>query len=152
MFISEAKIYKVFSTLSPLNSPDTYIGSTCKIFLEQRLEKHKHDYLLWKENKVGRTYYTIFDFFEKHSLETFVIRLIQKINATSVAEIHEREKHYIQSLPCVNKMFKQPVAIFRNRLEDGYDCPDCGIHISRNRDRKKHESTRRHQVSIIRGK
>jgi len=152
MFISEAKIYKVFSTLSPLNSPDTYIGSTCKIFLEQRLEKHKHDYLLWKENKTKRTYYTIFDLLEKYPLETFVIRLIQKINATSVVEIHEREKYYIQTLTCVNKMFKPAVVDLRNRLEDGFDCPDCKVHISRNRDRKKHESTRRHQVSIIREK
>ena len=82
MYITDAKIYKVYSIIADLNSPDCYVGSTCKYYLEARLNKHKSDYLKWKQG-IKKDSYTIFKLFDKYPLETFVISLIKKLDVLS---------------------------------------------------------------------
>jgi len=142
MYITDAKIYKIYSTRGELNSPDTYVGSTCKYYLEARLNKHKSDYLKWEQG-IKKDTYTIFKLFDKYPLETFVISLIKKIDVETKQEVLEIEKHYINSISCVNKNMKPPVARADTRNQKPFVC-GCGVNICRERDRKKHEATRNH--------
>jgi hypothetical protein len=59
MFIAtEAKVYKIYSKE---NADECYIGSTCLTIIEDRLERHKRDYALWKMGLKKDTY-TLYSF------------------------------------------------------------------------------------------
>ena len=55
---SKTKIYKIESTLGD----KVYVGSTCKQYLSQRFQQHKHNYKYWKDGKYNKT--TSFDLFD----------------------------------------------------------------------------------------
>jgi hypothetical protein len=94
------KIYKI----EALNGEegDVYIGSTCKQYLSQRLQKHKESYAYWKRNnKLSNT--RSYLLFEKYGVENCTIVLIETSPCDTHDELFSREAFHIKSLKCVNK-------------------------------------------------
>jgi len=98
---SNGKIYKI-EPIVEHEEGDIYIGSTTKLYLSQRMDSHRSKYKLWKNG--SRDFTTSFLLFEKYCIENCNILLIESVNANSKDELHAREKHYIKSLKCVNKI------------------------------------------------
>jgi hypothetical protein len=93
------KIYKI-APIGGSADGDIYVGSTTKK-LSQRMACHRSDYKRWKEGKHHRT--TSYDIFEKYGVENCVITLLEQVNATCKDDLNAKERHYIESLVCVNK-------------------------------------------------
>ena len=141
MFIaSEAKVYKIYSKENP---DECYVGSTCLFNIEDRLERHKRDYALWKMGLKKDTY-TLFTLFDKYPFASFEITLLEKPTVQTQQELLEREKHYINSLTCINKNMKPAIVDKRIRNDKPFVCEVCRILISRERERKRHEQTKTH--------
>jgi len=83
------KIYKIIS----LHTDKCYIGSTTVKYLSQRLKDHRNDF------KRG------VDITSKHILELgdYEIVLLELFPCNSKDELHARERHYVETLDCVNK-------------------------------------------------
>jgi len=145
MFIKEeSKIYRIHSLLSP---DECYIGSTCLVNIDDRLERHKKDYALWKMGLKKDTY-TIFTLFDKYELSSFIIILLEKPIVDTQQELLEREKHFINSISCINKNMKPAMIDLRQQDDKPFICEVCGIRISRERERKRHEQTKTHLFKI----
>jgi hypothetical protein len=141
MFIAtESKVYKINSKENP---DECYVGSTCLTIIEDRLERHKRDYALWKMGLKKDTY-TLFTLFDKYPLASFEIILLEKPTVQTQQELLEREKHYINNTQCINKNMKPAIVDKRIRNDKPYVCEVCGISISRGRERKRHEQTKTH--------
>jgi hypothetical protein len=88
------KIYKLVNN----NTNEIYVGSTCEPILARRLAGHvgsfKH-YLAGKFN-----YVTSFKILESGNYD---IVLIENCPCESKDELHQHERHYIETLDCVNK-------------------------------------------------
>jgi hypothetical protein len=97
---SQGKVYKIMAN----GDPDglVYIGSTCKQYLSQRMDKHRSHYKAWKEGKTNKV--TVFDIFEKYGIDDCCIVLLELVNAANIDELHARERHWIQSTDCVNRI------------------------------------------------
>lgn len=76
-----------------------YVGSTCEELLSQRLANHRNCFKRFKSEK-KQGYTTSFEILEG---EDFYINLLEKVNATCKDELLARERHYINTLTCVNK-------------------------------------------------
>lgn len=94
---SNGKIYKVECNITGL----IYVGSTTEIKLSTRLSKHKCHYQEWLDGKRGFT--TSFEIIKNNDYQ---IVLIEDYPCNSDKELEDREKHYIRSLKCVNKLGK----------------------------------------------
>jgi hypothetical protein len=96
---AKGKIYKI----EPLNGEegDTYIGSTTKNRLAERMAKHRSSYREWI--KGGRNTISSFNLFDKYGVEHCIITLIEAYPCQTKDELYARESHYIKSLNCVNK-------------------------------------------------
>ena len=96
---ANGKIYKI----EPLNGEEgfTYIGSTTKKTLAERMTKHRSSYKLWKEG--AKYYISSFILFEMFDLENCRIYLIENFPCNSIDELRAREGHYIKTVKCVNK-------------------------------------------------
>ena len=141
MFIAtESKVYKIYSKENP---DECYVGSTCLTIIEDRLERHKRDYALWKMGLKKDTY-TLFTLFDKYPLVSFEITLLEKPTVQTQQELLEREKYYINNIQCINKNMKPAIVDKRIRNDNPYVCEVCGISISRERERKRHEQTKTH--------
>jgi hypothetical protein len=81
---------------------DVYIGSTTKVYLCQRMDGHRSHYKQWKNDKYH--YVTVYGIFEKYGIENCCIVLLELVNASNIDELMARERHWIQSMPCVNKI------------------------------------------------
>jgi len=110
---SNGKIYKI-EPIVEHDEGDIYIGSTTKLYLSQRMDSHRNKYKQWKKGNTN--FMTSFLLFEKYGIENCNIILIESINANSKDELHAREKHYIKSLKCVNKIIPT-----RTKKEYRYD-------------------------------
>jgi hypothetical protein len=97
---SKGKIYKVEPNVDHEQN-EIYIGSTTKEYLSQRMATHKGDYARWKNDKRGKV--MIFDLFDKYGSNNCDIILIENYVASSKDDLFSREKHFIQSLACINK-------------------------------------------------
>ncbi len=74
-----------------------YVGSTTQS-LSVRLAEHRRKYKLFKEGK--RRNVTSFQIIEQGNYE---IVLIENFPCESKIELHRRERHFIETLQCVNK-------------------------------------------------
>jgi hypothetical protein len=92
------KIYKIVD----LDSNQCYIGSTCEPTLAKRLAKHVSDY---RQHLKGKGRYITSSIIL--SLDDYDIVLIEAYPCNSKDELHARERHYTQLLPCVNKIKNQ---------------------------------------------
>ena len=97
---SNGKIYKIES-IHGGEEGDVYVGSTTAPSLSIRMAQHRCDYKGWKEGKHGKL--TSYILFEKYGVENCHIVLLESVNANNKDELFARERHWIQSLRCVNK-------------------------------------------------
>jgi hypothetical protein len=109
------KIYKI----EALNGEegDVYIGSTCKQYLSQRMDKHRSDYASWK--KGNRSNITSYILFEKYGVENCIIVLIETSPCNTRDELFSREAFYIKSMKCVNKCI--PMQTFKEWYDKNRD-------------------------------
>lgn len=92
------KIYKIID----LNTNECYIGSTCEPSLARRLAKHVSTYKSYVKGK--HNYVTSFKIIEQCDYD---IVLIENYPCNSKDELHARESHYTQTIPCINKIKNQ---------------------------------------------
>jgi hypothetical protein len=89
---------KIYNVIAPDNTK--YIGSTVQE-LKSRYIRHKSRY---KKYKAGDYHFlTIFDLFDKHSVNDCKIELIEHYPCNSKKELEIREGYYIRNNVCVNK-------------------------------------------------
>ena len=89
------KIYKIQCN----KTKDIYVGSTCCRLLCQRLRQHVHCYKCYLNGKT--TYMTSFKILKDND---YFIELIEKVPCDSKDELHKRERYFIETLECVNKI------------------------------------------------
>jgi hypothetical protein len=89
------KIYKLTSK----HSDEVYVGSTCKLYLSERLAGHLYEY---NHYHIRGLYYTSFELF-KHGPKDVKIQLLERCPCQTKDELNAREAFYIESLNCVNK-------------------------------------------------
>lgn len=95
---NNTKIYKIYSHLGP----QIYIGATTKLYLSQRMSKHRSDYKVWKrDNK--RSHISSYILFELYGVDNCVIELIEAKACKSKDELSQLEGHYVRTLECVNR-------------------------------------------------
>ena len=98
---ANGKIYQVMAKDGG-DTGDVYVGSTTKVYLSQRMDEHRNQYKRWKNG--GCRNVTVFGIFEKYGVENCCIVLLEMVNASNIDELMARERHWIQSTPCVNKV------------------------------------------------
>lgn len=92
-------IYKLKSNNNCIEDNLVYIGSTKQGF-NQRLSKHKYDYKRYLNGKYH--YVSSFELFEKYGLNGVNIEVIEQFNDYNKIELLNKEKHYINTIECVN--------------------------------------------------
>ena len=97
---SRGKIYKIEPIIEH-EEQEIYIGSTTLKYLSSRLVDHRAHYKKWKSNLHGKI--MCFELFDKYGSDNCVITLIENVNANTKEELLQRERHYIQSMKCINK-------------------------------------------------
>jgi hypothetical protein len=90
---ANGKIYKITS------GDKIYIGSTCEPTLAKRLVNHVKSFKEWKRGKRGSM--TSFPLLETGHYE---ITLIELCSCGSKDELTARERYWIETVPCVNKV------------------------------------------------
>ena len=93
-FYSNAKIYKIVDN----TNNNIYIGSTCKK-LCQRLAQHRCDYKRYLEGKSH--FISSFKILENNDYDIILLEKCE--NITDKEGLRARERHYIETLECVNK-------------------------------------------------
>jgi hypothetical protein len=90
------KIYKIVDN----TNGNIYIGSTCKPYLSRRLSGHKTDYKRYVSG-VNPNINTSFEILKN---ENYDIVLLENFPCDDKNQLHARERHYIETLNCVNKV------------------------------------------------
>jgi hypothetical protein len=127
------RIYKITAP----GCAKVYIGST-RLTLAQRLSQHRLDLRCWQR---GRRHST--SSYEVLAHPGAEIHLLEEGDFTK-QRMREREAHYIQSLPSVNKCMpgRSPAESQRICHAAKVACPTCGKHV-RSDYLKEHARTRR---------
>jgi hypothetical protein len=89
------KIYKIVCNTTGL----AYYGSTCEPTLARRLAGHVETYKLRKTDKKWN-YTTSYEVLENDDYE---IVLVELAPCNSKMELHQKERHHIETNDCVNK-------------------------------------------------
>lgn len=92
---NRGKIYRLVCNRTGLQ----YVGQTTEECLSKRLTKHRADYQRWKSGK--RRYVTSFKIV---SGGDYSIVLVENYPCSSKDELSARERHWIETLECVNKV------------------------------------------------
>jgi hypothetical protein len=90
---SNSKIYKIVCN----KTGAVYVGSTTQK-LCVRLSSHRRDYKRYLNGK-----YSFVSSFNIIKNEDYDIVLIESFSCETKEELHKKERHYIESLECVNK-------------------------------------------------
>ena len=98
---SRGKIYKI-EPICEHEENEIYIGSTTLKYLSSRLVDHRAQYKKWKSDSQSKV--MSFELFDKYGTDNCVITLIESVNANTKEELLQRERYYIQSLKCINKL------------------------------------------------
>ena len=109
--IKFSKIYKVFSTL---DNSICYVGSTTQKYLSTRMGLHRNHYKAWKQNKVTKS--MIFNIFDEYGVDTCKIELLENVENNNKENLLYRERHYMETLNCVNK--NRPIISETERKEN----------------------------------
>ena len=96
-------IYKLKAKVNPLENKLVYIGST-KQGANIRLSKHKYDFKRYINGKYN--YVTSFDLFINYELDGVDIEVLEEFNYYNKIELLNREKYYINTIECVNDIYK----------------------------------------------
>lgn len=150
------KIYKIVD----LDSNKCYVGSTCEPTLARRLAKHVGDYkqYLKGKGKYISSYIVL-------AQDDYDIVLLENYPCNNKDELHSRERHYSQLIPCVNKNKNQGLinemgqkeykkqhsqkyyAINKEAIkqhnEQRFKC-QCGCTIQRISDKARHNRSKKH--------
>jgi hypothetical protein len=94
----KSKIYKIESHLGD----KIYIGATCKDYLSQRFQAHKHDYRRWKNGKARKV--NSYEIFDLYGIDNCSIVLLEACPCDSKDEQNAKESFYIRTMDCVNKV------------------------------------------------
>lgn len=94
MDYSNGKIYRIVCNITGRQ----YIGSTTQS-LPKRLHEHKRKYKLFLEGKVQ--FITSFSVLENNNVD---IILVESCPCKSKEELHRRERLFIETMDCVNKI------------------------------------------------
>jgi hypothetical protein len=97
---SQGKIYKI-EPICEHEENEIYIGSTTLKYLSSRMCYHKTSYNRWKSNTHGKV--MSFELFDKYGFDNCVITLIENVDTNTKDELLQKERHYIQSMKCINK-------------------------------------------------
>ena len=89
------KIYKLVDNSNGKN----YIGSTCKQYLSNRLAGHRTDYQIYLKGNFH--FITSFEIIKNGDYD---IVLIESYPCDDKMQLHARERYYIETLDCVNKI------------------------------------------------
>ena len=89
-----AKIYKLVSPNGLV-----YIGSTCQSLATRKVD-HKNAYKRWKRGTSA--YVTSGKLFEE-AIDDIDIVLLEECPCENNEQLHARERHYIDTIECVNK-------------------------------------------------
>ena len=98
---ANGKIYRIECMTG--TADEVYIGSTCKQYLSQRMDTHRHAYVGWKLGGKHFCKYTCFDIFDKYGIDNCYITLVEVFPCVIKDELTAREAYYIKSINCVNK-------------------------------------------------
>ena len=93
-FYSNAKIYKIVDN----TNGNIYIGSTCKK-LCQRIAQHRSSYKRYLDGKVN--YVSSFKILKNDDYDIILVEEV--VDCKNKEQLRARERHYIESLDCVNK-------------------------------------------------
>jgi hypothetical protein len=87
------KIYKIVSS----STPKVYVGSTTKKYLSDRMYEHRNQF-----KKLGALYAcTVREILQYPDAD---IILLENAPCNTKHELHARERYYIETLDCVNKL------------------------------------------------
>jgi hypothetical protein len=92
----QGKIYRLVCNTTGL----VYVGSTCLPTLAKRLQNHKSCYKIFI-NGGKKEALTSFKILEHNNYD---IILIENYPCNSKDELHQRERHFIETMECVNKV------------------------------------------------
>ena len=159
---SQAKIYKIVCNTIRL----TYVGSTCKPRLCQRLNQHVQDFKAFKNGK--RHYLTSYEVLKNNNYSiVFFERVLQ---CTNKDELKQFERKFIEQIDCVDKVIpcrtqkeykennkdkireyyqdnKDKIKqYYQDTLSIKYKC-DCGSVLSKGK-KLRHEKSIKHQKFI----
>jgi len=93
---SRGKIYKIVDN----TNGKIYIGSSCEVYLSQRLSKHNNKYKR-KINGLTNENLAVFEVIENGD---YTMVLIEKYPCESKEELFARERYHIERNECVNKV------------------------------------------------
>ena len=85
------KIYKIIST----HTDKCYVGSTSLKYLSTRLAGHRSNFKTGNKNITSKYILELGD---------YEIVLLELFPCNSKDELHSRERHYVETLDCVNKL------------------------------------------------
>ena len=141
------KIYKLVCN----NTELIYIGSTCQKLLSQRLSGHVADYKRWKNGKGN--YVTSFKIIEGGD---YYMELLEAVTCSSFDDLAKKERHYIESIDCVNKIIpgrtnkeyqqdnKEKLKVYKKQLysdnKEEIKCSKCWCRVMR-RTLPRHQQT-----------
>jgi hypothetical protein len=92
---TQAKVYKIIDN----TNGNIYIGSTCEPTLARRLAKHIGNFKQYLKGKYH--FVTSFEIFKN---DDYDIILIENVKCDSKDQLTGRERYYIESLECINKV------------------------------------------------
>lgn len=108
MAYQQGKIYEIVS------GGKRYIGSTTEKRLERRLQKHIYNKRAFE--KGNREWTSSYELIDKPDCQ---INLLELYPCNNRLELREREKHYITTLQCINKVIpNQTMDEWRERNKD----------------------------------
>ena len=93
---NNGKIYKIVDN----TNGNIYVGSTTQKYLYDRLSKHKNSYKRFLEGK-GKYCCTSCEIIKNNNYD---IILLELVNSNSKDELKSRERFFIDTLDCVNKV------------------------------------------------
>ncbi len=91
------KMHKIEAFNAVDSNGDIYIGSTTKLYLSQRMDCHRKDYVQWKKGNIRNGKITSFDVFDTFGIDKGQIILIETFPCDSKDELTSREAFYIES-------------------------------------------------------
>jgi hypothetical protein len=113
------KIYKIVCNITG----EVYVGSTT-LELSQRLADHRMDYGKFLKGK--HMYMTSFDIIERGDCD---IVLLEKVPCNSRAELLQRERHYFDTIECINRL--KPYVSEEEATEKRYSWNNAHIELVR---------------------
>jgi len=151
------KVYKIVSE----HTDKVYIGSTINK-LSKRLSSHKSDYIMYLNN--NRRFRTSFNLIKLGNVKIY---LIEECPCENKNQLERRERHFIETMNCVNKYIPTRTAVeyyldnkekYKEYYLDNRDiilikqkekseCPICKSMIRKN-DIKRHQQSKKCQSHI----